>query len=145
MKIEVVTRVETERGLDFTPAPDLRKTIEQHLGQTLESYLHNLLTQVASEVSREISLDDFFVRIVHADKPKLGFSFKRPGEYGHPFPARKSGDIVPDMVVGFHRDCAEFAKNIIHEGLHCFQWDELMVEAKTQEIYTLSKHPWEKT
>ena len=128
MKVEVVKkRFEANGDWDYQPNSNLRKILEWRCGN-LEEHITLLFKEVLKAINKEADFSDYFIRIIRSDNPKEGWAFRRNlrgGTYGQ----------VPDIVVGFANDYEEFDKTLIHEVLHMLNWDEEVVEAKTQEIH----------
>lgn len=128
LKVEVVRRVDTEAGWVYKENPLLRRIIEWALDESLEDFVRGLLADTCREIGRNVSeAENFWVRVVHSDKPKLGYYFARSREDG------KFG-VLPDMLVGFANDILDFAESIVHEALHALNWSEEVTEARAKEI-----------
>jgi len=135
MKVQVAREIKVEGRLDsYEDNPDLRYIIEWILGEGVESYVERLISGVCKAIAKDSHLiDDFQIRIIGGDNPKAAWAFK------HTQDIRRDSQnfFYPDMVITFANDLVEFTKCIIHEALHCLNYEEDVVEGKTQELFAL--------
>lgn len=120
--------IKFEKVIDGDASPDmgLEQKVKLALGNTdLNDYIRDIVNRVFSAVDGYIEKVNYLgVRIVATDNPKCGWAFRM-----------NKPNLFPSMIIGYAGNLAEFEKTIIHEILHYIDWDEYIVEKKTQEIF----------
>ena len=102
---------------------ELEGRMHQALGMTLEDFTRRVVADVQKAIGGRPARV-LCVRCYRTKLKKQGFAVK----------AMRAG-TMPDIILGFCGDVADFEVTMLHELLHITRWDEKAVEAKAKEIY----------
>ena len=112
------------RGNPEVSDETLADDIHQALSIPLETHISQIVGLVKDTINGRVG-DSLHVRCFRTDILKQGWCFKSGSRIAQ----------MPDILLGFTGDVADFTVTLIHELLHLFRWDEKILDNKAREIY----------